>query len=200
MLRCNNTFDSYTVSNFKRKELINKEECIYPNYLYAEPIALMVLKTIEIKDTESFKLFMAMNLNNDLMNYIKVLCIMSLIESVIRGKKEYLLDLVVILDELDQAFKVANIAEIKFEANELCLLYKNFIELYSKDNKKKKCNKEYVYSFYPRLAFSMETIQTVFYYIAIQNNIEEENEEIHSLRSKISINVMAILTKYQKIN
>lgn len=192
MLRLDKTFVWNTVTNFKNKERFNKEKIIYPNYLYAEPIALMILKAFEKNDVYSFKLFLSMNLENKLLNYIKLLCLLSLLDANIRGEREYYLDIKITDTELKNALEIINITEIKFDIDELYLLYSNFIELYSKD-KHLTYNKKYVYSFHPRLNFYPSTIKTVFYYIAKENKIDKENEEINSLEYKISMDIIDIL-------
>lgn len=194
MLRLDKTFEWNTVTNFKNKERFNKEKIIYPDYLYAEPIVLMILKTVEKKDVYSFKLFLSMNLEDKLINYIKLLCLISLLEATIRGEKQYYLDIKITTLELEKSLEILNITEIKFTIDELYSLYSNFIELYSKD-KDRKSNKKYVYSFHPRLIFNASTIQSVFYYIAMKNGIEKDNEEINSLKGEISMEIIDILNK-----
>lgn len=190
MLRSDNTYGWKTITNFKNKKRLNKEKIIYPDYLYSEPIVLMILKIVEKKDLYSFKLFLSMNLEDKLINYINLLCLVSLTDATIKEKKQYYLDIKTTTLELEESIEILKITEIKFTIDELCSLYRNFVERYSKGKDIK-----FKYPFHPRLIFNMSTIQSVFYYIAMKNGIEEDYKERNSLEGKISMEIIDILCK-----
>ncbi|MBY0756424.1 hypothetical protein K5V21_13295 [Clostridium sardiniense] len=192
MLGMDRKMDRYTITNFKQKESFNKNVAKYPNYLYAEPITLMILKTIEKKDFNSFKLFLSMKLEKKLMNFIKLLCLISLLEAVVRGKKEYYLDIEITIEEVKEIIKKSKIRDIKVNIDELDLLYSDFISLYNKDLKEE-CNRKHVYSFHPRLRFNVNTIGIVFCYIAQQNGIEQKHKKFHSRKDETLTNVIDVL-------
>jgi len=186
-----------THTNFLEKVSFNLNKIEYPNYLYAEPITLMLIKIIECEDWDSFELFLSMNLDPIIMYYIRLLCLSSVLEALNRGKAVYYLDLVINSNQIKETVQMLQLKKIKVDIQQLCLLYSNFISFYVKGSERK-TSRKYVYSFHPRLSFSRDIIDTLFNYLAKVNNLEKEFQYICSGNDTLLNNINELLDECLK--
>lgn len=133
-----------------------------------------------------------MNLDNETMSFVKLLCLISLVQAVTRGKKRYYLDIEITMEYLKEIIEEYDIKYIKVSKSEFESLYREFISMYSVGSKTK-YNKKHIYSFHPRLSFEQKTVKAVFMYIAFQNGINQGHKKDSLKQDKAFINIINIL-------
>jgi hypothetical protein len=157
----------------------------------------------ENKDEENIKLFLTMNLNDELMNAIKAFVILSILEILFReNKPSYMLDL-----DIDANFTIDLLAKSKFLNQNFKLLdmvnmYKLVSEKYmlSDIGDVSSVSGSY-YGFHPKFRFSKKVIDTYFIN-TIEGSVDiifdDFIQKIEDQNIKKDNDIEAIITKIEK--
>jgi hypothetical protein len=160
-------FISPTVEEFRKSgfgRLMDLREFNLPAFIYAKPVALMILRMIEVGDRENISLFMSMNAPSNLMLTTQLLVLLSVFDSLVRhGKKRYQLDLDIGPSKTLLMLREVNIWNHSlFDECEMLTLYDRIVAS-KNENENHSAGREYsVYGFYPAFSFEKTAVDALF--------------------------------------
>lgn len=159
-------FPEQDINMFLKNERITSTPNHIPVAIKAEPITLLILKCIENKDFRMMHIFLSMNMDKRTMNFVRTLCILSVLNMLGNGNKRiYLLDLKLDKDMVVNGFKQYEILSFNIKPKELEEFYELICKHYCKNKTRdKKINVQEIIwgGSNPRLRFSQQTIDTFF--------------------------------------
>lgn len=159
-------FPRQNINMFLKNECITSTPEPIPVVIKAEPITLLILKYIENNDFRMMHIFLSMNMDRHTMNFIRILCILSVLNMLGNGnKRKYLMDLKLDQEKVINGFRQYEILSFNTTPKELEEFYELICKHYYKNKTSdKKINvQEIIWSgFNPRLSFSQRTIDTFF--------------------------------------
>lgn len=159
-------FPEQDINMFLRNKRTTSISEPIPVFIKAEPITLLILKYIENNDFRMMHIFLSMNMDERTMNFIRILCILSVLNMLGNGNKRiYLLDLKLDKDKVINGFRQYEILSFDTTLKELKefyeIIYKHYCNNKTRD-KNTNVQKIVWGGSNPRLRFNKWTIDTFF--------------------------------------
>ena len=172
MMDFRNMSYEYNIEDFNQKLRIHKNKDIYPIEIKFEPIALMVLRMFENKDEENIRLFFRNRLENDLINAIKTLVLLSITEAIFRERKIYRMDLDIDIKFSIALLKKSNIFSMNIDISKWSEFYKIILEKYTSSDSNSVSGS--YYGSCPKFKFSKYIVDTYFLFVAEKINQKDK--------------------------
>lgn len=159
MMEHKEKFPDKDFNDFMKREFLHKEKIFISYLIKGEPIILMFLKMIEKNDSKSIKIFRTMNLSREFMHYIIMSTTLSILNIIYKENvREYVDDLNINVEKVENIFKETKFHRITLGENELSNMYTLFLNNYFYKEKR-------TYFLRPRLETREEVLNNYFYYL-----------------------------------
>lgn len=180
----NHTTDSLgqDIDDFRKKERFHKEEQTYNLDIKGEPISLLLIKFIENNDIEHLSYYGYMwnnsNKKDQSVSFALILAMLSVINNIHHGgKREYLYDIIVNPEEVNQIFKKCKLLNIKIDNQSLDDYYDFIAENYIANRQESKDNKK-AYGFHPKFVFEGTVVDMLFAYLYSRTQKDQTIQEV----------------------